>query len=70
MDLLFSAPELFREGGRTQLREVGRILQATVSLDRARPWHLDGEPAPERDRAELSLERGAFRMQVTESCPY
>lgn len=70
MDLLFSAPELFREGGRTHLREVGRILQATVSLDRPRPWHLDGEPVAARDRAELSLERGAFRMQVTESCPF
>jgi diacylglycerol kinase family enzyme len=69
-DLVSQVPQLFREGGRTALRRQGRILGATVRLDPAMPWHMDGEPAPPRDRAELTVERGAFRMQVTSECPW
>lgn len=70
LDLLTQAPALTREGGRTRLREEGRLLRAAVRLDRAEAWHLDGEPAPARDRAELTLEPHAFRMQVTSACPW
>jgi len=70
LDLFTQAPALAREGGRTRLREEGRLLRATVRLDRAEAWHLDGEPAPPRDRAELTLEPRAFRMQVTQACPW
>lgn len=69
-DLLAEAPVLFREGGHTPLRQEGRLLRAILHLDRALPWHLDGEPAPERDRAELTLEPRAFRLQVTGACPW
>jgi diacylglycerol kinase (ATP) len=69
-DLLAETPALFREGGRTQLRHEGRILRATVHLERPLPWHMDGEPAPERDRAELTVESRAFRMQVTGACDW
>jgi diacylglycerol kinase (ATP) len=69
-DLLAEVPQLFREGGRTPLRLEGRLLRAVLHLERAMPWHLDGEPAPERDRAELTIEKGAFRMQVTSNCPW
>ena len=41
-----------------------------VRLDRPQPWHLDGEPAPPRDRAELTVEPLAFRMRVTAECPW
>jgi hypothetical protein len=61
---------LFREGGRTPLRREGRLTRATLRLERALPWHLDGEPVAERDRAELTVEARAFRMQVTEACPW
>ena len=69
-DMVAQVPQLFREGGRTSLRRQGRILGATVRLDAELPWHLDGEPAPARDRAELTLEPAAFRMQVTTECPW
>ncbi|HEX9080898.1 MAG TPA: diacylglycerol kinase family protein [Holophagaceae bacterium] len=69
-DLLAEAPVLFREGGHTPLRQEGRLLRAILHLDRPLPWHLDGEPAPERDRAELTVEPRAFRMQVTGECPW
>jgi diacylglycerol kinase family enzyme len=69
-DLLAKVPQLFREGGHTPLRQEGRIRRATLRLDRPLPWHLDGEPVAERDRAELSVEARSFRMQVTESCPW
>jgi len=69
-DMVSQVPQLFREGGHTSLRRQGRILGATLRLDPASPWHLDGEPAPARDRAELTLEPGAFRMQVTGDCPW
>ena len=59
-----------REGGRTHLRREGRLTRATLRLERPLPWHLDGEPVAERDRAELSVEPRAFRMQVTEACPW
>ncbi len=70
LDVMTEAPHLFREGGRTRLRQEGRLLSATLNLDQPMPWHMDGEPAPERDRAELTVERGAFRMQVTSNCPW
>jgi len=70
MDFLFGLPELFREGGRTRLRQEGQLLRGVLRLEMATPWHLDGEPAPARDRAELSLEPRAFRMQVTQACPW
>jgi diacylglycerol kinase (ATP) len=69
-DLLAEVPQLFREGGRTPLRQEGRLLRARVRLDRPRLWHLDGEPAPARDEAELTLAPGAFPMRVTLACPY
>lgn len=70
LDLVTETPALFREGGHTPLRREGRLRRATLRLDRSHPWHLDGEPAPHRDRAELSLEPRAFRMQVTGACPW
>jgi len=69
-DLLAEVYVLFRETGRTPLRQEGRLARATLRLERPLPWHLDGEPAPERDRAELTLEPRAFRMQVTDACPW
>ena len=70
LDLLTQLPALFHEGGRTRLRQEGRLLRATIYLDRPLPWHLDGEPVEPRDRAEFSIEPGAFRMQVTGACPW
>lgn len=70
LDLLWEAPALAREGGRTRLRDVGRLRCARIQLDRSEPWHLDGEPIPPRDRAELTLEPLAFRVQVTAACPW
>ena len=68
--LLSEVPQLFREGGHSTLRQEGRLHRATLHLDRPLPWHLDGEPADERDRAELTVEPRAFRMQVTDACPW
>lgn len=70
VDLITQLPQLFREGGRTHLRNEGRFQQATLHLDHSEPWHMDGEPYPARDRAELTVEQRAFRMQVTEACPW
>nr|WP_320134017.1 diacylglycerol kinase family protein [uncultured Holophaga sp.] len=70
LDLLSEVPRLFREAGHTRLREEGRLLACRLRLERSLPWHLDGEPAPARDRAELTLEPGGFRMQVTADCPW
>jgi len=70
LDVLSEVPQLFREGGHTHLRQEGRLLRANLRLERPAFWHLDGEPAPARDRAELTLEPRAFRMQVTEACPW
>ncbi|GLH71839.1 hypothetical protein GETHLI_03410 [Geothrix limicola] len=70
VELLVDVPQLFREGGRTPLRHEGSLRAATLRLDRPLPWHLDGEPAPERDRAELTVEPRGFRMQVTGACPW
>jgi diacylglycerol kinase family enzyme len=69
-DLVTQVPQLFREGGRCHLRQTGRFLRAVVRLDRELPWHMDGEPQPPRDRAELSLDRRAFPMRVTPGCPW
>lgn len=70
MDLPGEAPQLFREGGRTDLREEGRLRRAHLTLNRCAPWHLDGEPVAPRDRAELTLTPRAFRLQVTDACPW
>lgn len=69
-DLLAELPQLFREGGRTPLRQEGRLLRAVLFLERPAPFHLDGEPAPARDRAELTVEPRAFPLQVTGDCPW
>jgi diacylglycerol kinase (ATP) len=69
-DLMAGAYELFREGGDSPLRHEGRLRRASLRLELPLPWHLDGEPAPERDRAELTVEPRAFRMQVTDACPW
>lgn len=70
LTLFTEAPRLFQEGGHTPLRHEGRIRRATLRLERALPWHLDGEPMAERDRAELTVEPRAFRMWVTGGCPW
>lgn len=70
LDLATDGPALFREGGHSSLRREGRFLRTILRLDRPLPWHLDGEPAPDRDHAELSVEPRAFRMQVTGACPW
>jgi diacylglycerol kinase (ATP) len=70
LDLLTRTYELFREDGHTTLRQEGRFRRATLHLSRPLPWHLDGEPTAERDRAELTVEPRAFRMQVTDACPW
>ena len=70
LDLVSELPQLFREGGSTHLRQEGRILKATLHLDSSMPWHLDGEPALARARAELTVESRAFRMQVTSNCAW
>ncbi len=70
LDLASELPALFREGGRSALRQEGRLARAIVHLDTPLPWHLDGEPAAARDRAELWTEPRAFRMQVTGACPW
>jgi len=67
---MFEAYLLFREGGHTPLRREGRLHRASLRLERPLPWHLDGEPAPERDRAELTVESRTFPMQVTAACPW
>jgi len=69
-DLLLRIPPLFREQGRTTLRREGRLLRAHLRFETAQPWHLDGEPAFARDRAELTVEPRGFRMQVTARCPW
>ncbi|HWQ08833.1 MAG TPA: diacylglycerol kinase family protein [Holophaga sp.] len=69
-DLLLRSHALLREKGRTTLRQEGRLKLATLRLEQPLPWHLDGEPAAPRDRAELTLEPRAFRMQVAKACPW
>ena len=68
--MITQVPQLFRERGQTGLRRSGRLRQAVVTLDRPQPWHLDGEPAPIRDRVELTVEPRAFPMRVTSECPW
>lgn len=70
LDVPTELPAFFKEGGHTRLREEGRLVRAVLRLDRPLPWHLDGEPGAERDRADLRVEAGAFRMQVTAGCPW
>jgi diacylglycerol kinase (ATP) len=69
-DLLMRTHALFRESGRTSLRQEGRLQQGNLRLESPLPWQLDGEPATSRDRAELTLEKRAFRMQVARTCPW
>jgi diacylglycerol kinase family enzyme len=69
-DFIAEAPQLFREQGKTRLRKEGRILSASVRFGGPANWHLDGEPAPPRDRAEITLEPKAFRMMVIRGCPW
>jgi diacylglycerol kinase (ATP) len=70
LDLFLRTHPLFREQGRTSLRQQGRLFQGTLRLEAPLPWQLDGEPAAARDRAELTLEKQVFRMQVTQACPW
>lgn len=70
LDLFQGVPQLFREGGRTHLRREGRLLRAELRLDRPAPWHLDGEPVAVRQEALVTVEPAAFRMQVTQACPW
>jgi len=69
-DLVTELPQLFRERGKTKLRCEGRVNKAVVRTDRPANWHIDGEPAPPRDRAEITLEPRAFRMMVIRGCPW
>jgi diacylglycerol kinase family enzyme len=69
-ELITKVLPLFRQHGRTALRCETTISHAQVRLERPMPWHLDGEPVAERDRAELTVEPMAFRMQVTAACPW
>jgi len=69
-DRLLRAYPLFLERGRTALRQEGRLVTANLRLETPLPWQLDGEPVPARDRAELTIEPRAFRMQVTQACPW
>jgi diacylglycerol kinase (ATP) len=70
IDFLLRAHPLMREGGRTSLRQEGRLRQANLRLEVPLPWQMDGEPVAARDRAELTLETRAFRMQVAQACPW
>jgi diacylglycerol kinase family enzyme len=70
LDLITELPQLFRENGKTRLRCEGRLKRAVVRTDRPANWHIDGEPAPPRDRAEITLEPRAFRMMVIRGCPW
>jgi diacylglycerol kinase (ATP) len=70
LDFFTGLPELFRENGKTHLRREGRLLSCLIRLEKSMPWHMDGEPIPSRDRAELSLDPKAFRMWVTGDCPW
>jgi diacylglycerol kinase (ATP) len=70
VDLLVRAYPLFQERGQTSLRQGGRLRQIQLRLEQSRPWHVDGEPVPARDRVELTLEKRAFRMQVSQVCPW
>lgn len=70
LDLVTALPALFRERGRTHLREEGRLIRASLTLDRPMAWHMDGEAVPARDRAQLALNPRGFRMQVTGACPW
>ena len=69
-DLLLRAHPLFQERGRTSLRREGRLLKANLRFEATLPWQMDGEPVEARDRAELTVEPRAFRMQVTQACPW
>jgi diacylglycerol kinase family enzyme len=70
LDLITETPQLFRENGKTKLRKEGRIRRADVRFEKPVNWHLDGEPAPSRDRAEITIEPSAFRMMVIRGCPW
>ena len=64
------AAEALNELAALRIRTLDPSLRAILHLDRPLPWHLDGEPAPARQRAELTVEPRALRMQVTGDCPW
>ena len=70
LDFVGQVRQLFQERGNSTLRQEGSILRAVLKLDEVMPWHMDGEPAASRDRAEITLESKAFRIQVTTGCPW
>lgn len=70
LEIFTQGLSLFSESAASSLRAQGRVTQGTLILDRPLPWHLDGEPIPERDRATFRVEPRAFRIQVTEACPW
>jgi diacylglycerol kinase family enzyme len=67
-DIITEAPQLFRENGKTRLRKEGSFRRASVRFGCPVKWHLDGEPAPPRDKAEITLEPRVFRMMVIRGC--
>ena len=69
-DFVSELPQLFRETGKTRLRNQGRAKRAVVRFDRPVNWQIDGEAALPRDRAEISLEAKVFRMMVIRGCPW
>jgi diacylglycerol kinase (ATP) len=70
VEMITQGLSLFSESSASALRAQGRVTGGVVTLDRALPWHLDGEPIAARDRAEFRVEPRAFRIQVTEACPW
>ncbi|MDR2697057.1 MAG: hypothetical protein LBB40_01110 [Holophagales bacterium] len=70
LDLITELPQLFRERGKTRLRREGSIMGAIVRFEHQVNWHLDGEPTPPRNRAEITIEARAFRMMVIRGCPW
>ncbi|HJW33847.1 MAG TPA: diacylglycerol kinase family protein [Holophagaceae bacterium] len=70
LDVLTQGLPLFSESGRSALRTQGRVGKTVLQMDRALPWHVDGEPIEARDRAEFRVEPRAFRIQVTDACPW
>lgn len=68
---VFGIAHLFKEGAQSHLRRSGRLGKPlTLRLEQSLPFHLDGEAAPARDRAEFSIEARAFPMRVTRACPW
>ena len=70
VEMVTQGLSLFSESSASSLRAQGRVTGGVVTLDRPLPWHLDGEPIAARDRAEFRVEPRAFRIQVTDACPW